>query len=133
MHVSENVSPIYRILYLLPLAVGLISLSVLLRESSRQASTALFLLSQEEETEKIIEVSPTPLFTLIPSIETQHLIIQKANKGFIHMDHSEGIIKRKFWMDKGTKRIDVSRLPKGVYLLWAAEWDQRQTHKIVVP
>lgn len=133
MHVSENVSPTHRILFLLPLAVGLITLSLLLRESSRQASSALFLLSQTEEA----EVPPTPpsnsLFTLMPSVESQQLYIQKANKGFIHIDHSEGYIKRKFWVDKGTHRIDISRLPKGIYLLWATEWDQRQTYKIVVP
>ena len=133
MHVSENVTPTHRILYLLPLAVGLLTLSLLLRESSRQASTALFLLSQEEEEEVALDASPAPLFTLVPSIETQQLIVQKANKGFIHMDHSDGIIKRKFWVGKGTKHIDLSRLPKGIYLVWAAEWDQRQTHKIVVP
>lgn len=133
MHVSENVAPAHRILYLLPLALGLITLSILLRESSRQASTALFLLSKAEELEETLPSSPTPMFTVMPSLETRELIIQKANKGFIHIDHSDGIIKRKFWLDKGIKRIDLSRLPKGIYLVWATEWDQRQTHKIAVP
>ncbi len=133
MQVSTSISPINRVLYLLPLALGLITLSALLRESSKHTSSALFLLSQELETSPVEPDSSEEIFTIIPTNSTDYLSIRKSNKGFIHLDHSEGYLKRKFWLDKGIHSLPITRLPSGVYLLWASEWDKRTTYKVVIP
>ena len=112
------------------LALGLTTLSFLIRYSSQQASMAIF--SYEKQWGDHQNDSIKEPFVLYPGPSSKAIIVKKKQAGFIHLTNSNGSDQKQYWTEEGYNLLDLSQIPPGIYMCWAVEWKHRKVEKVIV-